>query len=267
LRTEREPVTTGIPEMAVEKDKRAKRRKDGARKQRPATAPQRAERQHLRDRTEPRRERRYEPKTSLATTASAVGMSVGAVLAGAGTWAQWFRPEDLGPHKYAPWLLGAAALSLFVVAIFGRWGARAVRIGDAGVALEKDGGELERIGWYEVTGFVQTPEMITVKAAGTSIGVPTRSQPQAAARLVAEAIARLPERARALSAEGLPALDDGAGEDLPLEAPQIAGRRCRRSDKLIAFERDARLCGRCGEIYHSASIPKRCVTCDAALRA
>ena len=61
-------------------------------------------------------------------------------------------------------------------------------------------------------------------------------------------------------------LDGDAGEKLTLEPPQVAGQHCKQSDKLIAFEKDGRLCGRCGEVYHKDSVPQRCLTCDAALK-
>ena len=50
------------------------------------------------------------------------------------------------------------------------------------------------------------------------------------------------------------------------ERAQLAGARCKASDELIAFEKDARLCGRCGEVYHKSHVPDRCLTCDAALK-
>ena len=65
---------------------------------------------------------------------------------------------------------------------------------------------------------------------------------------------------------GLPKLDAGAGEVIPLEAPQLAGTRCKASDELIAFEKDARLCGRCGEVYHKDHVPPHCLSCEAKLK-
>jgi hypothetical protein len=66
--------------------------------------------------------------------------------------------------------------------------------------------------------------------------------------------------------DALAAPDDAAGEVATLEPPQVAGLRCKATDKIIAFEADARLCGRCGEVYHKEGVPARCGTCDAALR-
>jgi hypothetical protein len=54
---------------------------------------------------------------------------------------------------------------------------------------------------------------------------------------------------------------------IDLEPPQVAGLRCKATDRPITFERDARLCGRCGEVYHKDGAPKRCLTCEAQLLA
>lgn len=216
------------------------------------------------DRSAPRSERRFEPASSSAALLSVVGMSVGAVLAGAGTYGQWLRGE-LGPYKYAPYLLAAGAVLLFAVALAGQWGARVLRVGDAGVAEERGEGEIERIAWNAVERLVPAATTLTVQASGRSISVPLASQGQAAARIVAETKRRRPRLLEGLDL-ALPPLDEAAGDVLALEPPQVAGLRCRESDRLIAFERDARLCGLCGELYHKDSVPRRCATCNASLR-
>src|SRR5580692_1810856 len=110
----------------------------------------------LRLRSDPRKERRFEPEGSAAAWVSMLGMSVGAVLLGAGVYGQWlresFRPDAGEPYKYAAYLLLAGALILGAVALFGPRSARVVRVGDAGIALEKDSGDLERVEWRDVTG-------------------------------------------------------------------------------------------------------------------
>jgi hypothetical protein len=251
--------------MATGKAKRPKRRKSEARAEGAAEVGD--ERVPLLGRDDPRSERRFEPRTSLATTLTWAAMSVGAVLAGSGAYGQWLRSEALGPSKYAPWLLGASAFTLFAVALFGRWGAAVLRVGDAGLALEKGHGELERIAWHEITGVTHAAGIVTVQGPGTTIGIPLGAQPDAAALFASELAVRIPARAEALAALGLGAAPASAGTVLPLDPPQVAGLRCRKSDKVISFERDARFCGRCGELYHTASVPRRCLTCEALLRA
>jgi hypothetical protein len=219
----------------------------------------------LRLRTDPRKERRYEPKSSSGSVISVLGMSIGAVLLGAGAYGQWLRPEELGPHAYAPWLLLGGALLLAAVGLFGPRAAVPIRVGDAGVASEKDG-EIERIEWRDVRRIVLGGDMLTIQSPGRSINISVKIHPQAAARAVAEAKARVPATLDGVDDKGLEAVDNGVGEVIPLEPAQVAGARCKASDKVIAFEKDARLCGKCGEIYHKDSVPKQCLTCEAALK-
>jgi hypothetical protein len=243
--------------MAADKIKKRKRA-DTSSAESPSTV--------LITRTEPRTERRYEPKASIVSILTLVGAAVGAGLAGAGVYAQWLRPEDVGPHKLAPYLLAAGAALLIAVAFFGQLAVKPIRVGDAGVGIEKDPGEIERIPWNRVIRVTLTPAALTIQASGTLITVPTSAHPQAAARILAEAKDRIPDRVEGASGDQLEKLDDAAGELITLEPPQAAGLRCKNSDKLIAFEKDARFCGRCGEIYHKDGIPKRCVSCEAPLR-
>lgn len=218
----------------------------------------------LRLTSDPREERRYEPKSGSGAVIAMIVASVAAVSVGAGTYAQWFRAEQLGPHKYAFAMLAAGAAALLLILLFGPRPPKPVRVGDAGVAVENDGGELERVGWCDVKRISRTDEVITFQSSGASVSIPIRFQPDAASTALAEAKKRIP--AKADDIEPLPAADPASGEPLSLERPQVAGLRCKSSDKLIAFERDARLCGKCGEVYHKDDVPPRCLTCDARLK-
>ncbi len=212
-----------------------------------------------------RYERRYEPKASSMAILSVIAMSIGAVAVGAGTFGQWLRADELGPHKYAPYLLIAGAILLLGVALFGQGTAKPIRVGDAGVGIENEASDIERIEWRDVSKLILSAGSLTVQASGSAIAVPLDVQAQAAARIVAEAGTRIPKRVEDLNAGSLAALDDTQGEVLPLDPPQVAGEHCAKSNKLIAFEKDARFCKQCGEVYHKEDVPKRCVTCDARL--
>lgn len=220
----------------------------------------------LRQRTDPRSERRFEPKASLVLGLTMLGASVAALLAGAGVYGQWFRGEEAGAHPAAPYLLVGALLLVAAAGLFGQWSIKPIRVGDAGVAIENGPGEIERIGWHEVTGLLLTEAALTVQGSGTAITIPLRTHPAAAARALDEARKRVPQHAAELKADALPAPDEAAGEVRSLEPPQVAGLHCKATDRLIAFEADARLCGRCGEVYHKEGVPSRCATCDARLR-
>jgi hypothetical protein len=221
----------------------------------------------LRLRSDPRKERRYEPKESAAAWISMGAMSVGALLLGAGVYGQWLRAEALGPHKLAPYLLLGGALVLLLVAFAGPRTALPIRVGDAGVGSERDGSDVDRIEWRDVIRIGLSAGMLTVESSGNTLAVSLKLHGQAAARIVSEARARIAGRVdEELDDKQLEPIDGDAGEVLPLEAPQIAGSRCKATDKLIAFEKDARLCGQCGEVYHKDSVPPTCLTCEAKLK-
>jgi hypothetical protein len=65
--------------------------------------------------------------------------------------------------------------------------------------------------------------------------------------------------------EGLPEPKDSDGELVPIEALQVTGRRCAATDKVISFERDARLCPTCAQVYLKDHVPKKCLTCGGEL--
>ena len=224
----------------------------------------------LRLRTDPRRERRFEPTTSASAWISALGLSIGAVLLGAGVYAQWLRaslrPEHTALHPAAPYLLMAGVLVLALVGLLGPRTAKPVRVGDAGLGIEKDGDEIERLEWREVSRILADKDAITFQGPGTVVSIPLKQHAQAAARALAEAKARIPGKLEDVDTGAVPKLQQGAGEVIPLERAQLAGARCKASDELIAFEKDARLCGRCGEVYHKAHVPDACLTCEAPLK-
>jgi len=221
----------------------------------------------LKLRSDPRTERRFEPKSSPGAIATVLAFSVAAVLVGAGTYGQWLRDEALGPHKYAPFLLIGGAVVLLAAALFGPRQALPIRVGDAGVAVEKGKNEIDRIAWYAVTRIALEPGALLVKAAeGTSIRVPLPSMSAAAGKILREARVRRAALVEDIAQGDLEKAADNQGEGVALEPAQVAGLKCKASGKLIAFERDARLCGRCGEVYHKDNVPKRCLTCEGRLK-
>jgi hypothetical protein len=224
----------------------------------------------LRLRSDPRQEWRYEPQGTAAAWISMLGMSLGAVALGAGVYGQWLRgtlrAELTEPHPYAFYLLLGGALTLAAVALLGPRPVKPIRVGDAGIAVEKEAGELERLEWRDVSRVLISGDVLTFQGPGRLLTISLKLHPQAAARAIAEARRRIPAKLEDVDTSAVPKLDDDAGEVLPLERPQLAGTRCKASDELIAFEKDARLCGRCGEVYHKAHVPDACVTCDASLK-
>lgn len=217
----------------------------------------------LKKRTDPRSERRFEPKVTPRLIGSVVAISIGAVAAGAGTYGRWLRDDELGAHPYAIYLLLGGAAVIVLVALLGQRPAPPVRVGDGGIALERDPTQLERVPWYEIKSIKRDGKLLTISAPGTVLTLDLETHPDAAAAAIREAKQRIPDRVP--SGLAVPPAT-GEGQRLTLDPPQIAGLHCKSSDKLIAFDKDARLCGRCGQHYHRTSVPQRCLVCDARLR-
>jgi ribosomal protein S27AE len=83
---------------------------------------------------------------------------------------------------------------------------------------------------------------------------------------VREARLRVPETVQIGDEVALPAARENAGERLALEQLQVVGRRCAESGSIIAFEPDARVCGRCERVYHKDHVPEAC-ECGGAMSA
>lgn len=216
----------------------------------------------LRKLTDPRNERVFKPKTSSGLVITVVALSIGSVIAGAGAYGLLWGAE--GPSaKYAPYLLAVGAGLVLGLSFFGRQMPAPVRVGDAGLAID-NGDEIDRIDYREMTRVMITRDGVSVQAEGRTVFVPAAEHPDAAARLAAEVRARIPSRVDG-PADALPAPVTDAGDVRPLEPPQIAGLSCRKSGRAISFEGDARLCGRCGEVYHKSAIPSSCLGCAARL--
>jgi hypothetical protein len=212
-----------------------------------------------------RKERRFSPEQTYSSNgAVGVGM-LGALAAGAGVWGQWISDT---PHTYAPYLFGAGALALGASLWFGDAGAVPVRIGDAGIALER-GTELTRLAWCDLETVEVVGKQLIVKSKSTTFSIPIAAHPKAVAWILAEGTRRVPEAMNVKKSDltGLPEPKELDGELVPLEGVQITGRHCAASGKPIAFERDARLCPNCAQVYLKDAVPKKCVTCERDLGA
>jgi hypothetical protein len=210
-----------------------------------------------------RKERRFTPEQTYSSGAAVgVGM-LGALAAGAGVWGQWISET---PHGYAPYLFGGGAIALGAALWFGDAGAVPVRIGDAGVALER-GTELTRLAWCDLETVEVVGKQLVLRGDKTTFNIPLAAHPKAVAWILAEGTKRVPEVMNVKKSElaSLPEPKDLDGELVPLEGVQVAGRHCAASEKPIAFERDARLCPNCAEVYLKDQVPKKCVTCEHEL--
>jgi hypothetical protein len=168
--------------------------------------------------------------------------------------------------RFAPVLVALGALTLGVGLWLGTSGFFPVRVGDGGVAVER-GTQVSRLRWCDVQKVVLERGAIVLTSSNLTLSIAVGIHPKAAAVILAEAERRIPKTVQAEEAarKRLVAPKEGAGELVPVEDVQIAGHRCAASNTLVSFERDARLCPNCGQVYHRDHVPKKCVTCDADL--
>lgn len=210
-----------------------------------------------------RKERRFTPEETYTARVGVYAGMFGALLLGAGVYAQWIKDE---PLRYGPILLGAGAV-VFGLALWKGMGSMgALRVGDAGVALES-GAELTRILWCDIERVSIDKGIVLVRGKQSRITFPLEAHPKAAAWIFNEGGRRVPDVLSVSRTElgRLPEPRDLDGELVTVEELQITGRHCRATDKPIAFERDARLCPTCGESYLKAHVPKKCLTCQSEL--
>jgi hypothetical protein len=209
----------------------------------------------------PRQERRFAPDAAHTSTLAFYAVLAGGALLGAGLYAQWIRDE---PLAYAPYLLGAGAFALAFGLWFSEPGAGPIRVGDAGVAIEK-GRELVRLPWCDMQRVSLERTNLLLKGADLTLSIPLGAHRVAVAWILSEGSRRVPDvmKAQRSDIQALPEVTDKQGELVAVEALQVAGRHCAASDKAISFERDARLCPTCAQVYHKDHVPKICVTCSA----
>lgn len=210
-----------------------------------------------------RKERRFSAESTYASRVSSIAGMAGALTLGAGVYANWIREEALA---YGPYLVGAGALVLGGAIWKGGAEVGAVRVGDAGVALEH-GGELSRILWCDMERIALENQNLLIKGKATSITFPVEAHPRATAWVVSEAGRRVPDvvALKRDQIKDLPEVKEFDGELVSIEELQVTGRDCRATGKPIAFERDARLCPNCGEVYLKDQVPKKCLTCQGEL--
>jgi len=212
-----------------------------------------------------RKERRFTPEQTYSSGAAVAGGMLGALATGAGVWGQWITET---PYSYAPFLFGGGALALGASLWFGDAGAVPVRIGDAGLALER-GTELTRLAWCDLETIEVVNKQLVAKGKSATFTIPIAAHPKAVAWILAEGTRRVPDVMNVKQSElaNLPEPRELDGELVPVEGVQVAGKHCAATDKPIAFERDARLCPNCAQVYSKDAVPKKCVTCERDLGA
>ena len=209
-----------------------------------------------------RHERRFFAQSSANPILIRILGGVGAMSMGAGAYGQ-FASSAPEPLKGAPWLLASGAALVGFAVWFGTSGDPMLRVGDGGVGVDK--GRVQRIPWYALKSVSWDPEKKAVVVKGLEEGekelvirARVASQPQAAAWIVKEARARVPDTVSVPEDAGIPEAIDDAVDVLTMDPLQVVGKRCAESNKAIAYEADARICTRCERVYHREYVPRKC---------
>ena len=206
-----------------------------------------------------RSERRYAPTSSGML--GVLATSAGALCVGAGVFARFVSSP---PHPYAIYLLGAGALLAIIGFFVGLKPVPAVRVGDAGVGIERDGDAVERLDWHEIEAVRLAENTLSFGGGGRLLSIPVAQHAHAAGAALKAARSRIPARVSGI-VESLPTPPPDEGTVVVLEPMQLAGQRCKASSRIISVEKDGRFCGRCGQTYHKDEVPDHCLSCDARL--
>jgi hypothetical protein len=211
-------------------------------------------------------ERRFVAEPTARTNIQSLVGGLGAALLGAGAYGAWVHDA---PMVLTPYLFGAGA-----VAILGGWAMTSgdsspLRVGDAGIAAERGEAQPDRLPWWLIEKVSFDPGAgVVAEGGGRRIVAALDYHPAAAGFIVKEALERIPRRV-AIDGERSAAIvkgaDEHAGTVLTIEPVQVAGRRCKASNVILSFERDATLCPRCGEVYDRRHVPAACLTCEAPM--
>lgn len=213
--------------------------------------------------TKERTERRFVPAATHTSRAAAFLGMAGSLMLGAGVYAQWVQEA---PVAYAPVLVTAGALGLGGGLWLGSATSFPVRVGNSGVAIER-GSEMTRLLWCDMEEIRIDGADLAIRSASLTMTIPLGAHPRAVAYILDEAERRLPKLVRVDDAKRktLPKVGTEAGHEVPVASDQVAGRRCAVTKRIISFERDARLCSQCAQVYYKDNVPKTCVTCGTDL--
>jgi len=188
---------------------------------------------------------------------------VGSGALGAGSYGRWLNPTIDIPATILL-VIGAVCAAYFAWQI-SREGT-AVRVGDAGVALER-GSETERLLWCDMERIRVDQDHLVLNGTGPALSVSISAHAHAVSWILKEAAERLPKVIDCSPniTDTLPKPEASDGVLCPIASLQTTGRRCAKSRKVIRYERDARLCVTCSQVYLKDELPTNCVTCGKPL--
>lgn len=207
-------------------------------------------------------ERAFVPSAGSVSTLTLVLGMLGCAALGAGVYAVWLAPSA----SAAGWPLLLVGLVLAGVALVASPQPVAVRVGELGIIVG-DPAEAQRLPWHEISALRVSGGNLQLESRQGALSLPLAVHGRAAARILAEAAARIGRRVDVSpkAHERLPQLADAEGERVPAARLQLAGQKCMASGVSITFESDARLCAGCAALYHASHVPAACVGCERAL--
>lgn len=215
-----------------------------------------------------RKERRFSAEQTQTSKLAAIGGMVGAAVLGAGVYGQWIRAwstEGAVELSYGRYLVAGGAVVLGVALWFSDAGGSTIRVGWAGVGVEK-GNDLTRIPWCDLTRVYVESGKLVLESEETTLSITILPNRTAVAWILKEGTERVPDvmDVKSSEADALPAPKDDA-EMVAMLPVQVSGKHCKNSGKVISFEKDARLCPNCAEVYHHAHVPKKCASCGQSI--
>jgi hypothetical protein len=198
----------------------------------------------------------------MPKTTAIVGF-VGAAVLGAGVFGLWILDP---PLTWASYLVAGGGFLLGVSLWFGQAPESAVTVGDSGIAVE-DGREMQRVQWYRMRSLRVVGSRMVMEGQSGKLKFLLGANPYAAAEALRQAAERLPDIVDVDKSivESLPKPGEVAGFQQDIDDDQVTGLKCAASDRVIKVEEDARLCAKCGQLYHREAVPERCTHCDTEL--
>lgn len=210
-----------------------------------------------------RRERRFATSPAFMPTVIAIVGFVGAAVLGAGVFGLWILDP---PLTWASYLVAGGGFLLGVSLWFGQAPETAVTVGDSGIAVE-DGREMQRVPWHQMRSLRVVGANMVVEGKSGKVKFLLGANRHAAAEALKQAAERVPDIVDVGKSivESLPKPGEVEGIQQDIEDDQVTGLKCAASDKTIKVEEDARLCSKCGQLYHKDAVPERCLACETEL--
>jgi hypothetical protein len=161
------------------------------------------------------KERRFEAEPGSRANLQALIGGLGVTALGAATYATWVHDV---PMESGPYLFGAGILGVIAATLMSASDGLPIRVGDAGVAVERGGSQPERIHWYEIDQVgLEGGDRMIVEGANKRIVAPLAHHAGAAAWILKEAMARIPKKVK------VPAEQTATGREDPARGAPLQG--------------------------------------------